>query len=98
MISPAMKLRQLLLRERELAKDAKTGELEELQALKLQALAELPADDPERASLAELAQSNLALLRHLQRCYEAALGVAPITYGAAGRTVSAASRRHRGSL
>jgi len=85
-LPPAERMRVLLAREREAATRADSEALVALQPAKLAALAAIPADDPAREELAELARDNLMLLRHLQRCYEAALGVTP-TYGPAGKKV-----------
>lgn len=94
----ADQLRDLLHRERQAAIRADTGTLVELQEEKRSLLARATLSDDERDSLAEVARENLALMRHLQRCFESALGLCSASvYGVTGASASPAMRRDWGA-
>lgn len=95
------RFRALLAAERAAARRADTAALLGLQDEKREALAALRAEpaafEAARASLAEEAERNVALLRQLRQLYEGALSQSPATYGRVGRQQTPAPSRSWGT-
>jgi len=86
MEAPFELLGALLQEERAAARRADIDALMELQSGKRAVLDRIKAQKTELpAHLAELAQSNVVLLRHLVSCLEGAIGIEPQTYDTYGR-------------